>query len=135
MTLAISVRDLTRRFGAFTAVDGISFDVSEPGVPVLVKISYFPNWEASGADGPFRVTPNHMVVVPTDTHVELRYGWTGVDVGALGQIPLHDSPFADKARKVWPRFHAGIRHLLAGRVAERVVRTSDVPVMTIRHPD
>lgn len=27
MTLAISVRDLTRRFGAFTAVDGISFDV------------------------------------------------------------------------------------------------------------
>jgi ABC-2 type transport system ATP-binding protein len=27
MTLAISVRNLTRRFGAFTAVDGISFDV------------------------------------------------------------------------------------------------------------
>ena len=27
MTLAISVRDLTRRFGSFTAVDGISFDV------------------------------------------------------------------------------------------------------------
>ena len=29
MTLAIDVRDLTRRFGAFTAVDGISFTVRE----------------------------------------------------------------------------------------------------------
>jgi nucleotide-binding universal stress UspA family protein len=29
----------------------------------------------------------------------------------------------------------GIRHLLAGSVAERVVRTSEVPVLTIRHPD
>ena len=62
--------------------DGISFDVSEPGVPVLVKMSYFPNWEATGAEGPFRVTPNHMVVVPTETHVELRYGWTGLDLGS-----------------------------------------------------
>ncbi len=59
--------------------DTISFDVSEPGVPVLVKMSYFPNWKASGAEGPFRVTPNLMVVVPTSNHVELRYGFTGVD--------------------------------------------------------
>jgi nucleotide-binding universal stress UspA family protein len=29
----------------------------------------------------------------------------------------------------------GIRHLLAGSVAERVVRSSVVPVLTIRHPD
>ena len=29
----------------------------------------------------------------------------------------------------------GIRHLIAGSVTERVVRTSTVPVMTIRHPD
>lgn len=62
--------------------DRIAFDVSEPGVPVLVKVSYFPNWEASGADGPWRVTPNHMVVVPTSTHVELGYGRTNVDLGA-----------------------------------------------------
>jgi hypothetical protein len=62
--------------------DGISFDVSEVGVPVLVRMSYFPNWETSGADGPYRVTPNHMVVIPTDTHVELSYGWTGVDLGS-----------------------------------------------------
>jgi nucleotide-binding universal stress UspA family protein len=29
----------------------------------------------------------------------------------------------------------GIRHLMAGSVAERVVRSSKAPVLTIRHPD
>ena len=48
-------------------------------MPVLVKTSYFPNWKASGADGPYRVTPNLMVVIPTSTHVALHYGWTPVD--------------------------------------------------------
>jgi hypothetical protein len=62
--------------------EGISFDVSEPGVPVLIRTSYFPNWQASGADGPYRVSPNLMVVVPTSTHVELSYGWTPVDIGS-----------------------------------------------------
>ena len=33
----------------------LSFDVDQVGVPVLVKVSYFPNWEASGAEGPYRV--------------------------------------------------------------------------------
>lgn len=58
----------------------VSFDVDRTGSPVLVKVSYFPNWKARGAQGPWRVTPNLMVVVPTDTHVELVYGWTPVDV-------------------------------------------------------
>lgn len=58
----------------------ISFDVDRTGAPVLVRASYFPNWKASGASGPYRVTPNLMVVVPTDEHVVLRYGYTGADV-------------------------------------------------------
>jgi hypothetical protein len=62
--------------------DRISFDVDRPGTPVLVRASYFPNWKATGADGPWRVTPNLMVVVPTEKHVELHYGWTGLDLGA-----------------------------------------------------
>ncbi|HEX2063585.1 MAG TPA: hypothetical protein VHE80_04095, partial [Acidimicrobiales bacterium] len=59
--------------------DRISFDVDRPGSPVLVKASYFPNWQATGADGPWRATPNLMVVVPTERHVELHYGTTAVD--------------------------------------------------------
>jgi hypothetical protein len=62
-----------------TSDDRISFDVDRPGTPVLVKASYFPNWKASGAKGPWRVTPNLMVVVPTSKHVSLHYGWTPVD--------------------------------------------------------
>ncbi len=57
----------------------ISFEVDRVGDPVLVKASYFPNWDADGADGPWRVGPNLMVVVPTDTSVRLAYGRTFVD--------------------------------------------------------
>ncbi|CAN5490449.1 hypothetical protein BH20ACT2_BH20ACT2_17740 [soil metagenome] len=64
--------------------NSISFTVDEPGTPVLVKASYFPNWQADGADGPYRVTPNLMVVVPTDDEVVLRYGWTPVDAFSWG---------------------------------------------------
>ncbi len=60
--------------------DSISFNVDQPGTPVLVKTSYFPNWTASGADGPWRVAPNLMVVVPTANQVELHYATTPVDV-------------------------------------------------------
>jgi hypothetical protein len=59
--------------------ESLSFDVDQVGTPVLVKMSYFPNWQASGAQGPYRVTPNLMVVVPTSTHVELTYGRTWVE--------------------------------------------------------
>lgn len=58
----------------------VSFDVDRTGVPVVVKVSYFPNWKASGADGPWRITPNFMLVVPTSKRVELTYGYTPVDI-------------------------------------------------------
>lgn len=67
--------------------DRVRFRVSETGVPVLVKVSYFPNWEVSGAQGPYRVSPNFMVVVPTSEEVTLRYGLTGADwLGRIGLV-------------------------------------------------
>ena len=53
---------------------GVSFHVDRVGVPVEVRISYFPNWHASGAEGPYRTAPNLMVVVPTSNDVTLTYG-------------------------------------------------------------
>ena len=41
---------------------------------MLVKISYYPRWQVSGATGPYRVSPNLMVVVPTSKNVSLVYG-------------------------------------------------------------
>jgi hypothetical protein len=62
--------------------DTISFDVTKPGTPILVKVSYFPNWKVSGADGPWRVGPNLMVVVPTSESVTLSYGTSVIDWGS-----------------------------------------------------
>jgi hypothetical protein len=59
--------------------ESISFDVDQVGTPVLVKTSYFPNWQVSGAEGPYRVAPNLMVVVPTGKDVTLQYGRTAID--------------------------------------------------------
>jgi hypothetical protein len=76
--LGIPVREATVSH-IKTSDDRISFDVDKPGSPVLVKASYFPNWQVSGAKGPYRVAPNQMVVVPTSRHVSLHYGYTPAD--------------------------------------------------------
>lgn len=57
----------------------ISFDTSAVGVPHLVKVSYFPSWQAEGADGPYRAAPSLMVVVPTEESVVLRFGRTAFE--------------------------------------------------------
>ena len=60
--------------------DRIEFEVDKIGVPVIVKTSYFPNWKAKGAEGPWRATPNLMVVVPTEKEVALEYGRSSVEI-------------------------------------------------------
>ncbi len=62
--------------------ESVSFDVDTVGVPVVVKVSYYPNWVASGAEGPYRIAPNFMVVVPTADHVTLRYETSGLEYGS-----------------------------------------------------
>jgi hypothetical protein len=59
-------------------LQSISFHVSRVGVPMLVKISYYPRWQATGATGPYRVSPNLMAVVPTSKNVSLVYGNTPI---------------------------------------------------------
>ena len=71
----------------------IEFDTTAVGVPHLVKVSYFPNWTATGADGPWRSAPSLMVVVPTETHVELDFGLTifeiiGNSLTVVGSVAL-----------------------------------------------
>ncbi|MFN8022698.1 MAG: 6-pyruvoyl-tetrahydropterin synthase-related protein [Acidimicrobiales bacterium] len=58
----------------------LSFHVDQVGVPVLVRISYFPNWKVEGAEGPYRVAPNLMVVVPTSNDVHLSFERSGLDI-------------------------------------------------------
>jgi len=87
----------------------ISFDVDRVGRPILVRTSFFPNWKVSGADGPYRVSPNLMVVVPTANHVRLTYGRSGVEllsilltiVGIGALVVIGRSPDAAKGRSPW----------------------------------
>ena len=58
----------------------LSFHVDEIGVPVLVKVSYFPNWTVHGAEGPYRIAPNLMVVVPTSNDVRLTFDRSSTDL-------------------------------------------------------
>jgi hypothetical protein len=57
----------------------LRFSVDKVGVPILVKISYFPNWHVSGAKGPYRIAPNLMVVIPTSKDVHLTYERSNLD--------------------------------------------------------
>lgn len=62
----------------------ISFRTTAVGVPHLVKVSYFPNWRARGAEGPFRAAPSLMVIVPTQEEVLLEFVDTAAeDVGEM----------------------------------------------------
>jgi hypothetical protein len=84
----------------------VTFHVSRVGTPVLVKISYFPNWHASGAHGPYRVTPNLMVVVPTSHDVTLSYGGSSADTlglvaTALGLVALVALFVVPRLRRWW----------------------------------
>jgi hypothetical protein len=95
-----------------TGDDFVEFDVDQVGVPVLVKTSYFPNWKVDGAKGPYRVTPNLMVVVPTSTHVRLHYGTTGIDhiayaltgLGIAALVLLFRRPNPPTGRPWWDPF-------------------------------
>jgi hypothetical protein len=93
--------------GIKTTDDRISFNVDQTGSPVLVKTSYFPNWQATGANGPWRVAPNLMVVIPTSHHVSLHYGFTPVDglgwavtaVGLVAVVWMATHPLVSRGRR------------------------------------
>jgi hypothetical protein len=51
----------------------ISFKVDKVGVPVIVRVSYYPNWKSVGASQPLRASPNFMVVIPTEKNVEIIF--------------------------------------------------------------
>src|SRR5215216_879576 len=83
-----------------TTDHSVSFRVSRTGVPVMVKTSYFPNWTATGANGPWRATPNFMVVVPTSHEVRLDYSTTSAEW--LGRAGTVAGVFGVAGLAAWP---------------------------------
>lgn len=51
----------------------ITFETEAVGQPHVVAVSYFPNWHAEGAEGPYFLTPSLMLVYPTQERVTITY--------------------------------------------------------------
>jgi hypothetical protein len=66
------------------AYNTVRFETDAIGVPHLVRVAYFPNWNAYGADGPYRAAPGFMIVVPQQREIELRFERTWVE--QLGRV-------------------------------------------------
>jgi len=54
----------------------ILITTSDPGVPLLIKMSYHPNWKVEGANGIYLASPSFMMIYPNRNDVRLYYGKT-----------------------------------------------------------
>lgn len=65
------------------AEDRIDIRTSTIGWPLLVKVSYHPNWKCDGAVGPFLISPSFMLIIPTQNTISMRFSrssaeWLGI---------------------------------------------------------
>jgi len=51
----------------------VRFSTNKIGLPHLVKVSFFPNWQVKGAHGVYPVSPHLMMVIPREGEVILTY--------------------------------------------------------------
>ena len=57
------------------------------GKPLIVKVSYFPNWKVDGADRIYIVSPTFMLIYPKKENVRIYYGMTLSDaIGLLATL-------------------------------------------------
>jgi len=59
-----------------------------PGKPLLVRVSYHPNWQVEGADRIYLVSPAFMLIYPESSRVRLYYGRTWPDYGGAAMTAL-----------------------------------------------
>lgn len=59
--------------------DRITFRTRAIGLPHIIKVTAFPNWQVRGADRIYTVSPAFMLVYPREETVVLTYGSTTAD--------------------------------------------------------
>lgn len=90
--------------------ESLRITTDRPGHPLLVKLSYHPRWQATGADGPYLAAPALMVLVPRQREVLLRYAartWAdhlGLALTGLALVGLA----ASALRRPSPRAEGGL---------------------------
>ncbi len=58
------------------------------GKPLLIKISFHPNWKVEGADRIYLVSPSFMLIYPEKSRVRLYYGKTWPDLVGISLTAL-----------------------------------------------
>lgn len=72
------------------SLNTVKFKTSCPGIPHIIKVSYFPSWGVEGASKIYLVSPSFMLVYPEKEEVTLKFGG-GLFAGflkSLGVLPL-----------------------------------------------
>jgi len=100
----------------------IDFTTDRIGEPTIIKVSYFPNWHAEGAKGPWQLSPGLMVVVPTQAHVRLVYRSTPVDTTGktLSVLGLAVVALPPLTRRLRPQLGPQLRSRLRSRLGPRL---------------
>jgi len=52
------------------------------GIPLLIKVAYFPNWKVEGANSIYLTSPAFMMIIPTKESIRIYYGYDSIDIFA-----------------------------------------------------
>lgn len=66
----------------------IVIEGATPGNPLLIKVSYHPNWKVEGADRVYLVSPAFMLIYPESSSVRLYFGRTWPDYAGAAMTAL-----------------------------------------------
>jgi hypothetical protein len=61
----------------------IEFSTSQPGIPHIIKSTWYPNWKSTGGERIYMVTPCFMMITPSSSKVRIVYGRTGSDIAGI----------------------------------------------------
>ncbi len=61
----------------------IEFSTSQPGIPHIIKSTWYPNWKSTGGERIYMVTPCFMMIIPSSSKVRIVYGRTGSDIAGI----------------------------------------------------
>jgi hypothetical protein len=68
-----SISDEVSITGLTITSNQIKFSTDKPNELHLVKISYFPNWKIVNGEGPYRISPSFMAIIPYSENVEINF--------------------------------------------------------------
>ena len=92
---ALDIRNLPREPAAGGGIlketvteEEILIQGASPGSPLMVKVSYHPNWQVEGADRIYLASPAFMLIYPESSRVRLYYGRTWPDYAGAAMTGL-----------------------------------------------